>query len=125
VDDLGGGSRFRFTRAGAVFRRARRGLARVAIGTLDSSFDSSVCGSGASSASCRLVFLISSATCSIAVAPQGVVQERTMRQLKGLLRCFVLSIGLSMIRPEEIEELMYLAQIPKVVQVVKTTDETS
>ena len=46
-----------------------------------------------------------------------------MRQLSGILRCFVLSIGLAMIRPEEIEELMYLAQVPKIVHVLRVEED--
>jgi len=46
-----------------------------------------------------------------------------MRQLRGLMRCFVLSIGLAMIRPEEIEELMALANQPKVAHVVRIEED--
>jgi len=41
-----------------------------------------------------------------------------MRRLQGILRCFVLSIGLSMINPQEIEELMALANQPKLAHLI-------
>jgi len=47
-----------------------------------------------------------------------------MRRLQGLLRCFVLSVGLSFIRPDEIEEMMYLAHRPKLAWVVRIDEES-
>jgi hypothetical protein len=46
-----------------------------------------------------------------------------MRQLQGIFRCFVLSVGLCLVRPEEIEELMYLAQAPKVAHSVRVEED--
>jgi len=41
-----------------------------------------------------------------------------MRTLGLIFRCCVLSIGLAVIRPEEIEELMAQSQQPKIAHVI-------